>query len=216
MNCDFEAENEISGQKGVCEMNEDEKKELKIILEEHYGEYMSPSYCEGLCVEIDALLGTKYRRPIKEWINGYTKISDVLVPKIEDGEWSLNEIASRLDEMYPNVPAAALLLFLFEENPNLLSMIIPIAEEECFADEIFVNVDDERCTTAILDKKIKCWTFLAQNTSSEQMKKYQMWQVLLNIPELVPIITYDHILGTNIEMWDDGMYHILAPSEEDC
>lgn len=196
-------------------MNENEKKEFSILLQEHYGKYIDSSYCDNLADEMEALLDTKYRKPIKQWLHGYTAISDLRIPKIESGNWSLNEIASRLDAEYPNVPAAALLLSLYEEEPNLLSMIIPIADEECFADESFFGEMDLECTTAVLDKETECWMFLAQNTKSENMKKYQLWQVLLSIPELAGIVSYNHAVGTTVELWNDGIFHVIDSSEDD-
>lgn len=196
-------------------MRDMERFELK--LNEQYGQYMNQNYCEAFCSEIKSLVDTKYWKSLKEWKNGRINITDVIIPKLsaEEGQWSLIEVATRLCEDYPNIPVAAFLLFLAEENPITLGAILSIAEEFCWADPAFIEQDNTECTCAFLNEEEGQWVFLADDTDPTVLREYQIWQVLLQIPVLAVLISYDHSLGTAIELWNDGIYHVISPKSNE-
>ena len=193
----------------------------------YYGNLYSEESIEMLLRDIDSLMDSesKYRKSIKEWMNGKSEITDVTLETLETlelkkgsydeeqefEEWSLCAIAKTLDERHPNIPVAALLLSLYEEYPVTLSEIIPIASIPCYADERIVLSDNPVCDIASLDQEAEEWFFLMTDTESAQVHEYQMWQVLTQVASLAPIICMNHELGTCVEMWEDGCYHIIPP-----
>ncbi|MBR4026477.1 MAG: hypothetical protein IKJ01_02815 [Lachnospiraceae bacterium] len=182
----------------------------------NYKAYITEDYCNSMCELLEELLKSdSYRKPLIEWKNGKREITDVTLLKFskEEGVWSLNEIASRLDPIHPNIPAAAILLFLAEENILTLSQILSIAEEVCWADPTFLEIENPICTYAFLDEEVEEWVFLMEETEAENLKEYQMWQVLLQVPTLAPLIAYDHILGTHIELGEDDIYYVVPPQD---
>lgn len=189
---------------------------LMELLSEHYGRYMDETFCRYMCEEIQRLMtGTRYAEPLKQWMYGITDIAGRVVVKIDcRDEWSLLDLAGSLDKKFPNIPAAAVLLSLAEEYPRTMSTILYVAAKECDADYRMTIDDNLQCTTAILDTETGLWAFFAEDSKPEYFRPFQMWQVLLNQYTLAPLISYDHELGTRIELWNDGRYHIIPPQEE--
>lgn len=189
---------------------------LMELLSEHYGRYMDETFCGYMCDEILRLMdGTRYSESLKQWMHGIIDINEKIVIKINGKEaWSLLKVAESLDEDFPNIPAAAVLLNLAEEYPLTMSTILSVAAKECDADYRMTIDENIPCTAAILDTETRLWTFFAEDSKPEYFRPFQMWQVLLNQDTLAPLISYDHELGTRIELWNDGRYHIIPPQDE--
>ena len=148
-------------------------------------------------LEIDS----KYRHPIKislDCMDGHST-------------WSLNEVAKRLDANNPNIPVAALLLSLYEEFPVTISEILSVCDEFCWCDERIVVSSTPECSFAYLDTEYEQWFFLNDKANSESLKLHQLWQVLLQITDLAPIISMEWDVGTTIEKGEDKKYHIEPP-----
>ena len=197
-------------------MNTTEEKRLLEKMSLCYGAFYSPEELENIVCDIAPLLqpDSKYRKPIKEWMNGKTAGSEIQLTCL-DGEsvWSLQAIARNLHENIPNVPVAALLLSAYEEFPIILSQIIPIAAETCWCDGRILRDESPVCTAAELDKETEQWFFLLPDTQPQDLVFCQLWQVLTQVPALAPIIFLEHEPGTLVERWEDGRYRILPPEE---
>lgn len=192
-----------------------------IILEKlllHYSDIFSNESANMFVDDVWPLLkmNSKYRQPIKEWANSKSIISEISL-NCMDGHsvWSLNEIAKRLDSKNPNIPAAALLLSLYEEYPVTISEILSICDEFCWCDESIITSSSPECTFAYLDTGYEQWFFLNEKTNTENIRLHQLWQVLLQITDLAPIISMDWALGTSIEKSDNEKYLIKLPEDSD-
>ncbi|MBR1912461.1 MAG: hypothetical protein IJ828_08925 [Treponema sp.] len=198
-------------------MNYEEKKNLIEKMLMHYGEIFSPESAESFVNELSPLLqpNSKYRRPIKEWMNGKTEIIDITLPCLDNiSSWSLVQIAQKLDQNTPNIPVAAFLLSLYEEFPITLSEILSVCEEFCWCDESIICADKPECSFAYLDEEYEQWFFLNDSSSTDNLKSHQLWQVLLQMSIFAPIIMLEHELGTTVELYDDGKYYIIPPESE--
>lgn len=180
----------------------------------HYSDIFSYDSAMMFAEDISPLLdlSSKYRRPIKEWINGKATITEVSLDCL-DGQstWSLNEIAQRLDHNKPNVPVAALLLSLYEEFPVTISEILSVCDEYCWCDEKIIISSMPECSFAYLDNEYEQWFFLNDKSNTESLKLHQLWQVLLQIMDLAPIISMEWDIGTTIEKHEDEKYYVEPP-----
>lgn len=164
--------------------------------------------------DLSPLLETnsKYRRPIKEWLNGKSVITEISLDCLDGhSTWSLNEVAKKLDASNPNVPVAALLLSLYEEFPVTISEILSVCDEFCWCDERIIVSFTPECSFAYLDTEYEQWFFLNDKSNTESLKLHQLWQVLLQITDLAPIISMELDVGTTIEKGEDEKYHIEPP-----
>lgn len=195
-------------------MNDVEKSTLlqKILL--YYSDIFSHDSAIRVIDDLSPLLeiSSKYRRPIKEWLNGKTVITDISLDCM-DGQstWSLNEIAKRLDANNPNIPVAALLMSLYEEFPVTISEILSVCDEFCWCDERIINSSTPECSFAYLDTEYEQWFFLNDKSNTESLQLHQLWQVLLQITDLAPIISMELAVGTTIEKGEDEIYYIEPP-----
>lgn len=193
-----------------------EKKRLLEKMTLCYGELYAPEDLLSMVSDIELLLemDSKYRKPIKEWLNDKSEVSEVLLTCL-DGEksWSLREIAKKLHPQTPNIPVAALLLALYEEFPVTLSQIIPIAEETCWCDGRILRAADPVCTAAELDKETEQWFFLLPDTTPENLVFCQLWQVLTQVATLTPVIFMENEPGTLVKLRENGCYCIFLPEE---
>lgn len=197
-------------------MISEEKELLTDKILQHYGDIFSEVTVEQFANDINSLLniGSKYRQGIKEWLNGKCNITDVTVTSLDGNSfWSLVEVAEELDSEIPNIPVAAFLMSLYEEFPVTLSEVLSVCGEICWCDESIITSESPECVFAYLDKEYEQWFFLGGNSNEENLKCHQLWQVLLQIPDLAPIIVLDHLAGTTLELMDDGKYLITSPEE---
>ena len=195
-------------------MNSTEKTALIEKLLSYYSDIFSIESANEFANDLSLLMevDSKYRRPIKEWINGKANFTDISLDCM-DGQstWSLNEVAKRLDSNNPNIPVAALLLSLYEEFPVTISEILSVCDEFCWCDERIIISSTPECSFAYLDTEYEQWFFLNDKTYTESLKLHQLWQVLLQITDLAPIISMEWDVGTTIEKGEDGEYHIEPP-----
>lgn len=196
-------------------LEEIEINEIREKLNAYYGNIMNEQYCEAVCEALRSLLdpSSQYRKPIIEWKNGKTAITEVTIPKGSNETWKLSEVAARLNPEHPNVPIAAFLFFLSEETPVTISVILSIAEKYCLTDPVLIDSDSLDCALAFIDEDDGEWIFLAKDTDPETLRPYQLWQVLLQHPALALPVSYDFEPGSgySIQLWDDGVYHIVPP-----
>ena len=168
---------------------------------DYYNWLLSKKDCEDLAEDImEAIKEEKYNKLIKEWLNNNKEYTD-----IEINGFSLVEIAEKLDEETPNIPIAILLCHLAESDSPEYQCILPIASEKCFADYKLIE-EGKVCQTAIL--KDSEWYLFSDETSSEDIREYQKWQVLVLNPLLAPQLVYEHKNNTAICLQEDGSYLI--------
>lgn len=180
-----------------------------------YGDIMSPEYCSVLTEELAPLIteNTKYRSPLVSWCLGQNIQKDIII-SINDGmEWSLKELAETLDNNIFDIPAAVLLFSLAEQAPLTFEHIFSVAEKLCFADKRLFNDDSPECTLAVFDDSV-WFFFIEENNDDSLMKKYQLWQVLLQCPELAEIVNDDtnengvfaELINGRYEVFYDGRF----------
>lgn len=197
-------------------MNFDEKNLLTEKMSEHYSNIFSPYAIEIFVKDVSQLLDINsiYRKSIKEWLNGKNSITDVTMQCLDKTSyWSLNEIAQELDYETPNIPVAAFLLSLYKDFPKTLSEIISVCGEICWCDENIIVSDNPKCSFAYLDEEYEQWFFMQDKSNEEDLKCHQLWQVLLQVPNLAPIVILEHKTGTILELQEDGKYLITSPDE---
>lgn len=197
-------------------MNSEEKELLINKMLQHYEDIFSKVTVEQFVKDIASLLdiGSKYRKSIKEWLNGKCNITDVTVKSLDGNSfWSLVEIAKELDDEIPNIPVAALLMSLYEEFPVTLSEVLSVCGEICWCDESIITSESPKCVFAYLDEEYEQWFFLGEDSNEENLKCHQLWQVLLQISDLAPIIVFNHVAGTTLELLDDGKFLVALPEE---
>lgn len=198
-------------------MNISDREQLKVRISENYKNIMSAEYIEVFLDDLEPLMdkNMSFRKIIKQWLLGKNSDDDIVMVALDgEQEWSLREIATRLHERAPNIPAAALLLDFYREHPVTMSMILSIAEEECHCDERILLSDDPVCTFAYLDPETEQWFFTNEESEVSDMRKCQMWQVLVAVPELAEIVCYDYGLGTGV-IFEDGQYTVYEIEEPD-
>lgn len=197
-------------------MNSEEKNLLMNKMIQNYEAIFSEETVGQFADDIASLLdiGSKYRKSIKEWLNGKCNITDVTVKSLDGNSfWSLVEIARKLDAEIPNIPVAALLLSLYEEFPVTLSEVISVCDEICWCDESIITSETPKCVFAYLDKEYEQWFFLGEDSKEENLKCHQLWQVLLQVSDLAPIIVLNHVASTSLELLDDGKFLVTLPEE---
>lgn len=174
-----------------------------------YGYLLTYDICTGLAEDIIELTaresGLKYRRPLLEWLHGKRVFTD-----IQCNGFSLLELALWLDRDCPNIPVAALLLML-EEDGGEYRAISAVAGEWCVAD--LRVIAGQICTVA--RKSGGTWFFMLEDTSSESLREYQTWQVLVLNPALTLQLAYEHPDGTAIFLEENGVYVIVPPGEDE-
>jgi len=184
-----------------------------------YHDTMPPMYCAAMKEALAPLIteNTVYRIPLISWLVGQ-EFDDITVTRTlgedagENACWSLKEIAGRINPKIPNVPAAVLLFFLAEETPLTIEYIFLMAEQFCYADPVLLEQDDAVCTLALLDKSV--WYFFAENSSDQtQMQSCQLWQVLLQYPELIDAVSDDTLPDGASVSYQDGAYEIYTGEE---
>lgn len=172
-----------------------------------YSDILTYNICIGLAEDIIELAsgesGKKYQRPLLEWLHGKRAFTD-----IECNGFLLVELATWLDENSPNIPIASLLLMLEEEGGEYRA-ISAVAGEWCVADPRII--EGQACTVAGRD--CGTWFFMLENTSSEVLREYQTWQVLVLNPALTIQVAYEHPDGTTIFLDENGVYIIVPPKE---
>lgn len=174
-----------------------------------YGHILTYNICVGLAEDIIELAseesGKKYSRPLLEWLHGKRVFTE-----IECNGFSLVDVAVWLDADCPNIPIAALLLML-EEEGNEYRAISAVAGEWCVADPRVI--EGQTCTAVRKDNDT--WFFMLKDTSSEDLREYQTWQVLVLNPLLTIQVAYEHPDGTAIFLDEDGVYVIVPPKEDE-
>lgn len=174
-----------------------------------YSYLLTYDICTGLAEDIIDLSarenGLKYRRPLLEWLHGKRVFTD-----IQCNGFSLLELAVWLDEDCPNIPVASLLLML-EEDGGEYRAISAVAGEWCVADPKVIA--GQICTVA--GKSSGTWYFMLEDTSSEALREYQTWQVLVLNPALTLQLAYEHPDGTAIFLDENGVYVIVPPREDE-
>ena len=182
----------------------------KEIIEKMYSYYnwlLSKKDCEDLAEDImGAIKEEKYSIILNEWLNDIPNYSD-----IEINGFSLVEIAENLDEENPNIPIAILLCYLAENNSPEYQCILPIASKICLADYKLIE-QGKVCQTAIF--KDGDWYLFSDETSSDDLREYQNWQVLVLNPLLAPQLVYEHKNNTAICLQEDGSYLITENNDD--
>lgn len=141
---------------------------------------------------------------LKEWMNGKTRFHNYVLHN-----FSLIELAYRLDEQIPNIPIAILIFYLEETAEDKYRALTVVAHQYCVCDkQVLIG---ELCKFAIKDENI--WYFLSNNQKKQDLRECQMWQVLLLNPRLIIQMTYDHENGTAIILQDDYSYMIVTEAD---
>lgn len=141
---------------------------------------------------------------LKEWMNGKKCFHDYIL-----NDFSLVELACRLDEKNPNIPVAILIFYLEENCDYKYRALTVVADAICVCD--YHLLKGELCKYAIKDDGV--WYFLNDNQKTENMQECQMWQVLLLNPGLIIQMTYDYADGTTIILQEDYSYLIGIKEE---
>lgn len=136
---------------------------------------------------------------LKEWMNGKTKFHDYIF-----NDFSLIELACRLDEKTPNIPIAILIFYLEDKVESEYRALTVVAHQKCVCDRLLLK--GELCKFAIKDDGI--WYFMNDNQNSDNLRECQMWQILLLNPGLIIQMTYDYRDGTAIILQEDFSYLI--------
>ena len=147
---------------------------------------------------------TSYAVSLKEWLNGKTFFHDY-----EVHDFSLVDLAYRLDPQNPNIPVSILILSLERQEESSYRGLPAVADQMCVCDIALLK--GQLCKYAI--KEAGNWYFLLKNKTDLQLKKCQMWQVLLLNPHLILPIAYDHPDNTAIVLQDDGSYLIIYEAD---
>lgn len=177
---------------------------LKRLAERMYSKYnyiLENEDCYDLAEDILIACSEKpdYMIPLKEWMNGKTKFQDYAL-----FGFSLVDLAYRLDGKTPNIPIAILIFYLEETVESKYRALTVVADRYCVCD---INIlKGSLCKFAIKDKGV--WYFLDNDQRTENVKKCQMWEVLLLNPSLIIQMTYSHTDGTVISLQDDYRYLI--------
>lgn len=198
-------------------MNISDREQLKVKISENYKNIMSEKYIEAFLNDLESLMAKSMssRKNIKRWLLGKNSDDDIVMAALDgEHEWSLRDIAARLQKSPPNIPAAVLLLDLYRDYPVTMSMILSIAEEECYCDEKILLSDDPRCTFAYLNPDAERWIFSNDASEAHNIQKCQMWQILIAVPELAEIISYDYRLGTCV-IYEDHEYTVYEIDDPD-
>lgn len=143
---------------------------------------------------------------LKEWMNGKTKFHDYVLH-----DFSLIELACRLDEKTPNIPIAILIFYLEDTAESEYRALTVVAHQQCVCDRCLLK--GELCKFAIKDEDV--WYFLNDNQNSNDLRECQMWQVLLLNPKLIIQMTYDHRDGTAMILQDDFSYLIEIETDRE-
>lgn len=168
----------------------------------YYNLLLSKKDCEDLAEDlIEVIKNERYNIILNEWLTDSINYTD-----IEIKGFSLVEIAKELDQTHPNIPIAILLCYLTENNTPEYQCILPIASEMCLADYKLVE-KGKKCQTAIF--KDGYWYLFSDDTSANDLREYQNWQILILNPLLAPHIAYEYKDNTAICLQDDGRYLII-------
>lgn len=175
-------------------------------LEEDYGELLTEKDCWDLAEDIGLVMEEeRFKRPVTEWLNGKLEYTDVVV-----NGFSLVEVAHSLNEERPNIPVAALLLYLEENQPDPYRAIAAVAGQPCVADRRLIE-DGLPCGFAVRSEE-EWFFFLEEEQAAEWLREYQLWQILLLNPRLTLQTAYDHPDGTALVLQEDGSY-LIADAE---
>lgn len=175
-------------------------------LEKDCGRLLSERDCMDLAEDVCLVMElNKFRRPVVEWLNGKMQFTDVIV-----NGFSLVQVASALNQRRPNIPVAALLLYLEETKPDPFRAISAVAHQPCAADQGVL--EGKPCAFAVrADEK---WFFFSDGQCANRLRECQMWQILLLNPRLTLQIGYEHPNGTALILQEDGSYLIVRQTKE--
>lgn len=182
----------------------DERLQTRIArrLEEDYSEILTGKDCRDLAEDIESVMEEeRFRKPVIEWLNGKVECTEVVV-----NGFSLREVAEALNGGRPNIPIAALLLYLEANQPDPYRAIAAVAGEVCVADRRLIE-DGIPCSIAVRSGG-EWFFFLEEEQGSEWLREYQLWQILLLNPRLTLQIAYEHPDGTVLVLEEDGSYRI--------
>lgn len=167
-----------------------------------YSRYLSKRDCKDLTEDIINMVGRygEFKTPLLEWLNGKRGFTDVVV-----NGFSLLELAYSLDDIFPNIPVAILILGLEKDSSFVYHGLAAIAGDNCLANPRIIL--GERCEYAIYKDNI--WSFMLKNQTVEELRMYQLWQVLLLNPGLIVQVAYDHKDETALILQENGSYLVL-------
>lgn len=171
-----------------------------------YGKILKREDCYDLAEDILSACNEHkdYEVSLKEWMNGKKFFRDYMVH-----DFSLVELASRLDSTHPNIPVAILILYLEEQENSEYRGLPAIAERKCVCDIELLN--GQPCKYAI--KKDNIWYFFLTDKKDANLKECQMWQILLLNPKLILQSAYDHPDNTALILQEDGGYLIVYDAD---
>ena len=171
-----------------------------------YGNALNMDDCSDLAEDIlyACNANTDYEVPLKEWMNGKNYFHDYAVH-----DFSLVELASRLNPKHPNIPVAILILYLEGQEYSGYRGLSAIADQGCICDSELLN--GQPCKYAI--KEDGNWYFLLTDKRNVILKECQMWQVLLLNPKLILQAAYDHPDNTALILQEDGGYLIVYDAD---
>lgn len=173
-------------------------------LEENYSEILTGKDCQDLAEDIESVMGEeRFRKPVIEWLHGKAECTEV-----EVNGFSLRETAKALNEERPNIPVAALLLYLEANQPDPYRAIAAVAGEVCVADRRLIE-NGLPCSIAVRSEG-EWFFFLEEEQGSEWLREYQLWQILLLNPRLTLQVAYEHPDGTALVLEEDGSYRIIG------
>ena len=158
--------------------------EIAIKMLEYYGNILSKDDCEALALDVRDVMEKipELRCGVREWLNGKTHYVDYNV-----NGFQLEALGRQLDAVHPNIPVAALLLYLegmpdSEDGFNPYRGLAAVASKSCFADTCVIT-DGLPCRMAIFEADQ--WSFFLNTDHPLTMKRYQLWQILLLNPSLI-------------------------------
>lgn len=163
--------------------------------------------CEDLSDDLISIVNESniFLTPLQEWINGKRVFTDVRI-----NDFSLVELAFKLDSTNPNIPIAVLVLWLESQENAAYHGLAAVAEYDCVANPQIILW--AKCEVAIFsDEK---WFFMLNDQEDDELKKYQAWQILLLNPTLIIQVAYEHPNNTSLILQNDGSYLISVYEEE--
>lgn len=174
---------------------------------DNYNFYLNKNDCEDLAEDILSIANTsdEFALPLQEWLNGKRTFTDVVV-----NDFSLVELASRLDEAHPNIPVAILILWLESQEDKVHHGLAAVADLVCVANPQIVL--GTRCEYAIYSDDV--WYFMLSDQKQDELREYQAWQILLLNPEMIIQVAYEHPNNTSLILQEDGSYLISVYEEE--